>query len=67
MKSPSFINPRRACTARVTVLGLCVCYHYSGTTGYEAAKEQYQWPERYVGIVFKRAILLKLLRSRVMA
>ena len=21
----SFINPRRACTARVTVLGLCVC------------------------------------------
>ena len=21
------INPRRACAARVTVLGLCVCYH----------------------------------------
>ena len=22
------INPRRACAARVTVLGLCVCYHF---------------------------------------
>ena len=46
---------------------LSVCYHYSGTTGYEAAKEGYQRPERYVGIVFKKAIFLKLLRSRVMA
>ena len=46
---------------------LSVCYHYSGTTGYEAAKERYQRPERYVGIVFKKAIFLKLLRSRVMA
>ena len=59
-------NPRRACAARVIVV-VPVCYHYSGTTGYEAAKERYQRPERYVGIVFKKAIFLKLLRSRVMA
>ena len=35
-----FVNPRRACTVRVTVVGLsvCVCAEaYSGTTGYEAA------------------------------
>ena len=60
-------NPRRACAVRVivvVVLRVCVClsvcYHYSGTTGYEAAKERYQRPERYVGIVFKKAIFLKL-------
>ena len=42
------INPRRTCTARVTVLGLsvyvCVClssYFYSRTTGNEAAHELY--------------------------
>ena len=43
----SFINPRRACAARVTVVGLCVCVcvsvrDYSRTTGYEAAYERYQ-------------------------
>ena len=53
------INPRRACAARVIVVcpvcvRVSVCYHYSGTTGYEAAKERYQRPERYVGIVCKR-------------
>ena len=47
------INPRRACAARVTVVGLCVCLSvclsvclcvddYSRTTGYEAAYERYQ-------------------------
>ena len=65
-----YSNPRRACAARVrsiVVVRVSVCYHYSGTTGYESAKERYQRPERYVGIVFKKAIFLKLLRSRVMA
>ena len=44
------INPRRACAARVIVIIPCVCvclsvcYYYSGTTGYEAAKERYQRP-----------------------
>ena len=40
------INPWRACAARVTVVGLCVCLFvclsvddYSRTTGYEAAYE----------------------------
>ena len=48
----AFINPRRACAARVTVVGLCVCLSvclfvclsvddYSRTTGYEAAYERY--------------------------
>ena len=51
----AFINPRRACAARVTVVVLCVCLsvclsvclfvsYYSRTTGYEAAYEQYQQP-----------------------
>ena len=42
------INPRRACAARVTVLGLSVCvsvcvsvYLNSGTTGNKAARERY--------------------------
>ena len=37
-----FINPRRACAARVTVLGLSVrlsAHCYFGTMGYEAANE----------------------------
>ena len=38
------INPRRACAARVTVLGLSVCLSVSSrTTGYEAANEWHQW------------------------
>ena len=40
------VNPRRACAARVTVLGLCVCLSvddYSRTTGYEAAYERYSF------------------------
>ena len=61
-------HAQRGLYSRVCVcVCLSVCYHYSGTTGYEAAKERYQRPERYVGIVFKKAIFLKLLRSRVMA
>ena len=39
------VNPRRACAARVTVLGLSVSqsvYDYSCTTGNEAVNERYQ-------------------------
>ena len=47
------INPRRACAARVTVLGLCICVSvsvcvcvsvstYSRTTGTKPAHERYQ-------------------------
>ena len=60
------INPRRACAARVTVLGLCVCLSvclsvddYSRTTGYEAAYERYQQLQCYKGMKKNVAILLK--------
>ena len=66
-----FINPRRACAARV---GLCVCLSvclsvddYSRTTGYEAAYERYQQLQCYKGMKNNVAILLKRLRSRGMA
>ena len=45
-------NPRRACAARLTVLGLSVCLSvdaYSGTTGYEAAYELYKRVQIYEG------------------
>ena len=70
----ALINPRRACAARVTVLGLCVCLSvclsvddYSRTTGYEAAYERYQQLQCYKGMKNNVAILLKRLRSRDMA
>jgi len=44
-----FVNPRRACAARVTVLGLCVCVSvcvsvstYSRLTGIKPAHQRYQ-------------------------
>ena len=58
-----FINPRRACAARVTVVVLCVClsvYDYSRTTGYE----RYQHLQCYKGTKNKLPILIKRLRSR---
>ena len=72
------INPRRACAARVTVVGLCVSLSvclfvclfvddYSRTTGYEAAYERYQQLQCYKGMKNNVAILLKRLRSRDMA
>ena len=71
------INPRRACAARVTVVGLVclfvclsVCLSvddYSRTTGYEAAYERYQQLQCYKGMKNNVAILLKRLRSRDMA
>ena len=66
------INPRRACAARVTVVGLCVCLFvclsvddYSRTTGYEAAYERYQQLQCYKGMKINVAILLKRLRSSI--
>ena len=72
------VNPRRACAARVTVVGLCVCLFvclsvcvsvddYSRTTGYDAAYERYQQLQCYKGMKNNVAILLKRLRSRDMA
>ena len=68
--SSAQINPRRACAARVTVVGLCVCLSvddYSRTTGYEAAYERYQQLQCYKGMKTNVTILLKRLRSRDMA
>ena len=74
----SIVNPRHACAARVTVVGLRVCLSvcqfvclsvddYSRTTGYEAAYERYQQLQCYKGMKSNVAILLKRLRSRDMA
>ena len=72
--TPVVINPRRACAARVTVLGLSVCLSvclsvdaYSGTTGYKAAYELYKRVQIYKGLKNYKAILLKRLRSGDMA
>ena len=66
-----FINPRRACAARVTVLVLSVCqsvsvsvHDYSRTAGNEAASERYQQLQRNKRSKIKKAILLKRRRSR---
>ena len=70
MEASGIINPRRACAARVTVLGLSVCLSvdaYSGTTGYEAAYELYKRVQIYKGLKIYKAILLKRLRSGDMA
>ena len=59
------VNPRRACAARVTVLGLSVreCV-YSRTAGNEPASERYQQLQRNKRSKIKMAILLKQRRSR---
>ena len=58
----SFINSRRTCTARVTVLGLSV-YDYSRTTGNEVACERYQQLQCNKRSKNIQAILLKRRRS----
>ena len=64
----AFIDPRRACAARVTVVVLCVSvclsvslfvYDYSRTTGYEAAYEGYQHLQCHKSMKNNVAILLK--------
>ena len=68
LASCNFINPRRACAARVTVLGLSfrlsVCYH---ATHNKTAKMRYQRVQCHTGFIFKMAFLVKMLSSKVMA
>ena len=46
----------------------CVCVRvWSGTAGYEATYERYQWIQNYKVGSYKKAIVLKWLRSRDMA
>ena len=58
-----FANPRRACAARVTVLRLCVCYHFfSPTTRYTAHNHRLQRDMRKVSNL---AFSLLMLRSKI--
>ena len=63
-----FINPRRACAARVTVLGLCVCLCvcvsaplYSRTSRNYAANKKYERLQRHLGSKNKKAFCLRKL------
>ena len=66
------INPRRACAARVTVLGLsfrpsvCPLPRFPATRN-KTAKKRYQRVQCTTGFIFKMAFLVKMLRSKVMA
>ena len=58
------VNPRRACTARVTVLGLCILSVCLSTTilglqAMGAAYERYQQLQCYKGMKYNVPILLK--------
>ena len=53
-----FITPQCSCTAKGTVLGLCVSIHCSATPGYNAAKERNHWPQFHIG--FLKACFLEL-------
>ena len=58
------------CFLNLEAVCVSVClsgYHYSRTTGYEAAYERYQQLRCYKGKKINVAILLKRLRSRDMA
>ena len=68
------INPQRACAARVTVLGLCVCVSvclsvtmFSATTRNNAPNKIYQRLQRDMSKVLKMVFSLKMLRSGVTA
>ena len=66
----SVINPRRACAARVTVLGLCVCLSvttFSDTARNNAPNKIYQRLQRDMNKVLKMAVSFKMLGSEVMA
>ena len=73
--SPStVINPRRACAARVTVLGLSfhpsICLSvttFSPATRNKMAKKPYQRVQCHTGFILKLAFLVKMLHSKVMA
>ena len=63
----AIINPRRACAARVTVLGLSVCLSVCLSVSrrlfwHEAAYELYKRVQIYKGLKNYQAILLKRLR-----
>ena len=58
------INPRRACAARVTVPGLCVCLRLFSDYRLRGGYERYQQLQCYKSKKNKMAILLKRRRVR---
>ena len=68
--SQNIINPQRACAARVTVLGSCVCLSVRSilaTTSKSKLRKRYPTLHRDKTKRIKLAIFLKMLRSKVMA
>ena len=62
------INPRRACTARVTVLSVCLSVTtFSATARNNAPNKIYQRLQRDMSKVLKVPFSLKMLGSEVMA
>ena len=59
-------KPSRACTARAWSVCLSVT-KFSATTHNKPAKKRHQRVQRYTGFMFKMAIFVKLLCSKVMA
>ena len=60
------VNPRHACAARVTGKSVrpSVCYRHLRN---KAAKKRFQRVQCHTGLIFKMAIFVKVLRSKVMA
>ena len=61
-----FINPRRACAARVTVVVLSVCLSvclsvttFSVATSNKTANKRYYWVQCHTGFTFKIAFFCK--------
>ena len=58
-----FINPQRACAARITVLGLCVCLSvttFSATMCNKAAKKRYKGLQCYTSTILCKYSVQKL-------
>ena len=62
-----FINPRRACAARVTVLGLCVCYSTSHFSRDYSCHKRYQPSQRRMRVENFKRFSLKMLRCEARA
>ena len=66
------INPRRACAAKVStwfvIPSVCLSVTtFSAATRNETAKKRYQRVQCHTGFILKMEILVKMLRSKVMA
>ena len=56
------------CLSVCVCVCVCVCvYDYSRSVGNETAYERYQRVQCHAGLIFKMAIFVQVLRSKVMA